>query len=80
MVSEKQQAESAQGWPDCCNTCVILRPEIAQQCRTIMLNHDNPLNPQALRLEDVTRILSASGERLVTGEMIDVDVGDRRTR
>jgi hypothetical protein len=45
-----------------------------------MLNHDNPLNPQALRLEDVTRILSASGERLVTGEMIDVDVGDRRTR
>jgi hypothetical protein len=38
--------------------------------------HDGGLNPQALRLEDVARILSASGHRLVTGEMIEVDVDD----
>ncbi len=35
-----------------------------------------PLNPQALRLEDLARILSASGPRPVTPEMLQVDVAD----
>jgi len=35
-----------------------------------------PLNPQALRLEDLARILSASGQRPVSAEMIEVDVDD----
>jgi len=34
------------------------------------------LNPQALRLEDLASSLSTSGQRLVTGEMIEADVGD----
>jgi hypothetical protein len=35
-----------------------------------------PLNPQALRLVDMARILSASGQRPVSVEMIKTDVGD----
>lgn len=35
-----------------------------------------PLNPQALRLEDLARILSASGPRPVTVEMLQADVDD----
>jgi hypothetical protein len=35
-----------------------------------------PLNPQALRLEDMARILSASGQRPVGVEMIEADVSD----
>jgi len=35
-----------------------------------------PLNPQALRLEDLARILSASGPRPVTVEMLRADVDD----
>jgi hypothetical protein len=35
-----------------------------------------PLNPQALRLEDLARILSASGPRLVTVEMLQADIDD----
>lgn len=38
--------------------------------------HDGPLNPQALRLEDLARILSASGPRPVTVEMLQADVDD----
>ena len=34
----------------------------------------NPLNPQALRLEDVPRILSALGPRPVTVEMLQADL------
>ena len=37
---------------------------------------DGGLNPQALRLEDLARILSASGQRQVTVEMIEADVGE----
>jgi hypothetical protein len=37
---------------------------------------DGVLNPQALRLEDLASSLSTSGQRLVTGEMIEADVGD----
>jgi hypothetical protein len=37
---------------------------------------DGSLNPQALRLEDMARILSASGQRPVAVEMIEADVGD----
>lgn len=36
----------------------------------------SPLNPQALRLEDLARILSASGPRPVTVEMLQADVDD----
>lgn len=35
-----------------------------------------PLNPQALRLGDLARILSASGPRPVTVEMLQADIGD----
>ena len=35
-----------------------------------------PLNPQALRLEDLARILSASGPRPVTLEMLEADIDD----
>ena len=35
-----------------------------------------PLNPQALRLEDLARILSASGPRPVTVEMLQADIDD----
>ena len=34
------------------------------------------LNPQALRLEDMARILSASGPRPVTVEMLQTDIDD----
>lgn len=33
-----------------------------------------PLNPQALRLEDVARILSASGPHPVTVDMLQADI------
>ncbi len=36
----------------------------------------SPLNPQALRLEDLARILSASGPNPVTVEMLQADVAD----
>ncbi|MCX7428038.1 MAG: hypothetical protein NTW96_20720 [Planctomycetia bacterium] len=35
-----------------------------------------PLSPQALRLEDLARILSASGPRPVNVEMLQADVDD----
>lgn len=35
-----------------------------------------PLNPQALRLEDLARVLSASGPRPVTVEMLQADIDD----
>jgi len=35
-----------------------------------------PLNPQALSLEDVARILSASGWKPVTVQMIQDDIDD----
>ena len=35
-----------------------------------------PLNPQALRLEDMARILSASGPRPVTVETLQADIDD----
>ena len=38
------------------------------------------LNPQALRLEDLARILSASGPRSVTVEMLQVDLDDGAPR
>jgi hypothetical protein len=34
------------------------------------------LNPQALRLEDLARILSASGPKTVTVEMLQADIDD----
>jgi hypothetical protein len=37
---------------------------------------DGPLNPQALRLEDLARILSASGPRPVTVETLEDDIDD----
>ena len=44
------------------------------------LNHegrpDGPLNPQALRLADLARILSASGPRPVTVETLQADIDD----
>ena len=40
------------------------------------LRQPGPLNPQALRLADVARILSASGQRQVTVEVIEADVDD----
>ena len=36
----------------------------------------SPLDPQALRLEDLARILSASGPRPVTVEMLQADIDD----
>jgi len=36
----------------------------------------SPLNPQSLRLEDLARILSASGPRPVTVEMLQADLDD----
>ena len=36
----------------------------------------SPLNPQALRLEDLARILSASGPRPVTVETLQADIDD----
>ena len=38
-----------------------------------------PLNPQALRLADMARILSASGPEPVTVEMLQADIDDGRT-
>jgi hypothetical protein len=35
-----------------------------------------PLNPQALRLEDLARILSVSGPKPVTVEMLRADIDD----
>ncbi|MBU4271625.1 MAG: hypothetical protein KKE86_10740 [Planctomycetes bacterium] len=35
-----------------------------------------PLNPQALRLADLARVLSASGPSLVTVEMLQADVAN----
>ena len=35
-----------------------------------------PLNPQALRLADMARILSASGPSPVTVEMLQADIAD----
>ena len=35
-----------------------------------------PLNPQALRLADLARVLSASGPRPVTVEMLQADIDD----
>ena len=37
---------------------------------------DGGLNPQALRLADMARILSASGPRPVTVEMLQADIDD----
>jgi len=37
---------------------------------------NGPLNPQALRLADMARILSASGARPVTLEMLDTDIAE----
>ncbi len=37
---------------------------------------DGPLNPQALRLADMARILSASGSRPVTVEMLEADIAE----
>jgi len=39
-----------------------------------------PLNPQALRLADMARILSASGSSPVTVEMLQADVDDGAPR
>jgi hypothetical protein len=39
-----------------------------------------PLNPQALRLVDMARILSASGPKPVTVEMIQADIDDGAPR
>ena len=38
--------------------------------------HGGPLNPQALRPADLARILSASGPRPVTLEMLQADIDD----
>jgi hypothetical protein len=37
---------------------------------------DGALNPQALRLADMARVLTASGPRLVTPEMLQADIDD----
>ena len=37
---------------------------------------DGALNPQSLRLADMARILSASGPRPVTVEMLQADIDD----
>ncbi len=34
----------------------------------------NPLNPQALSLEDMARLLSAAGPKAVTAEMLQADI------
>ena len=39
-------------------------------------NAPQPINPQALRLEDLARILTASGPKPVTVEMIQADIKD----
>jgi hypothetical protein len=41
------------------------------------VRHGGPLNPQALRLEDMARLLSAAGPKAVTVEMpqADIDAG-----
>jgi hypothetical protein len=39
-------------------------------------NAPQPINPQALRLEDLARILTASGLKPVTVEMIQADIKD----
>jgi len=38
--------------------------------------HGNPLNPQALRLEDLARLLSAAGPKPVTVAMLRDDIED----
>ena len=38
--------------------------------------HGGPLNPQALSLEDVARILTASGWKPVTVDMVRDDIDD----
>ena len=38
--------------------------------------HGGPLNPQALSLEDVARILTASGWKPVTVDMVRADIDD----
>ena len=40
----------------------------------------SPLNPQALRLADMARVLSASGARPLTVEMLQVDLDDGAPR
>ncbi len=40
----------------------------------------SPLNPQALRLADMARVLSASGARPVTVEMLQADIDDGAPR
>ncbi|WP_460185678.1 hypothetical protein [Thermopirellula anaerolimosa] len=37
--------------------------------------HGSPLDPQALRLEDMARLLSAAGPKAVTVEMLQADIG-----
>lgn len=39
-----------------------------------------PLNPQALRLADMARVLSASGSSPVTVEMLQADIDDGAPR
>ena len=39
-----------------------------------------PLNPQSLRLEDLARILTASGLRAATVEMLQADIDDGAPR
>ena len=36
--------------------------------------HGSPLDPQALRLEDMARLLSAAGPKAVTVEMLQADI------
>ena len=38
--------------------------------------HGGPLNPQALSVEDVARVLTASGWKPVTVEMVRADIDD----
>lgn len=37
---------------------------------------NGPINPQCLRLEDLARILTVSGPKQVTVEMLQVDIDD----
>jgi hypothetical protein len=37
-------------------------------------NPQQPMNPQALRLKDLARILTASGPKSVTAEMLQADI------
>ena len=39
-------------------------------------NPPQPINPQALRLEDLARILSISGPKPVTMQMLQADIND----